>query len=440
MRGRLYLCLATMLVLGALPIDHASAQRWQAPFENVTGRPALQDGKLTLEGALSRVAQNNPTLKSLEYRMSSSRYLIDQAGRYPNPEFEAELEDILWDAPGLKEPEITVKLAQELELFGQRGARKAVALAGLESARLDSTTASFDLYLETKQRFYALARAQRHIRLLQNQVELARSIVENIEYRMARGAGLESELLLARLEMSREELALAEAEQDLAVAQASLTSLWSTERDSVSVTTADELDLSALIERIETLPIEVDSSRDLLAMKREQSMLGAEFDLAAAEARPSLRLSGGFRRVEAENSNSFLVGLSLPLPLWNRNQGERNSIRVRQKALEYDMRRARMNTKAQIETALIRLRQLDQRHQVLDRELLPTAESVYQTLQTDYEAGRLPYTSLLEAERTLLQLRQEHADLLFEIQQQVIALEHVTGLVLTTEPARGSLK
>jgi len=63
--------------------------------------------------------------------------------------------------------------------------------------------------------------------------------------------------------------------------------------------------------------------------------------------------------------------------------------------------------------------------------LLPTAEKAYRTLQQAYESGRLPFTHLLEAGRFLNDLNLEHNDLLLAIQEQMIALENLTGVVLS---------
>lgn len=439
MREHLHLTLAAVALLNLTAISQAVAGRWQAPFESGSDYRATGDSAITLPQALELVSRNNPALRSIEYRIASARYEIDQAGLYPNPELEAELEDILWDAPGLKEPEMTIKLSQELELFGRRGARKSLARAGMESTRWEATSNAFDLYLETKRRFHTLAHAQRRNRLLEDQVQLAQAVAENIEFRIEKGAGLRSELLLAQLELSRIELDLSESQQDLRVAQSSLVSLWGGELGNVSILTGNEPDLAGLLDRLDDSDISVDSTRGLLSLNRRAEILGAERSMAAARARPSLTLSGGFRRLEAEGSNTLLFGVSLPLPVWDRNQGALKSIEAEHKAVEYDMRQAAIQARADIEAAMIHLHQLDKRHRTVDQQLLPTAESVYQTLEEDYQAGRLPYTSLLEAERALLELRQEHADLLLQIQQQVINLEYVTGLVLTTEPSRGPM-
>jgi len=58
----------------------------------------------------------------------------------------------------------------------------------------------------------------------------------------------------------------------------------------------------------------------------ESAILRAAQSLATVEARPTVTLSGGCKRLEVDNSNSFLFGVSFPLPFLNRNQGVQESL------------------------------------------------------------------------------------------------------------------
>ena len=77
--------------------------------------------------------------------------------------------------------------------------------------------------------------------------------------------------------------------------------------------------------------------------------------------------------------------------------------------------------------------QLIEKHATLDSLLLPTADKAYRKLQEAYEAGRVPYTQLLEAERSLIYNSFEHNDMLLAIQEQIITLEQATGVVLRVD-------
>ncbi len=432
---RTFLC--RLLIVGVsislgITSSLGAAGNWQAPFDTISTVESAReaDSILTFSEVIKLVASRNPTFRALEFRGEAAQALLKQAGLWSNPDLGLEAEEVGWDAPGLKESEISVTLSQQFELFGQRGARKNLAKIQITGVHLQGKLAAFDLYLESKERFYGLAHAQELLNLAHRSVQLADSIVGNIQFRIEKGAALQSELLLATLESQRARLALEQAEQEVASARELLAALWSGTAKNTSVVADTEPDFSDALNTATTLHSQLDSTRTMLLLKQETDLLKAEQSLAAAEARPPISLSGGYKRLEGTNSNSFLFGISLPLPLLNRNQGTRAQLRAEQRALEYTVQRERVEIGAEVQTQILRLRQLVQRHDQLDSLLLPTAEDAYTTLQDAYQAGRVPYTQLLEAERSLNELRFEHNDVLLDIHTQVMAIERTTGAAI----------
>ena len=120
----------------------------------------------------------------------------------------------------------------------------------------------------------------------------------------------------------------------------------------------------------------------------------------------------------------------MPLPLFNRNQGTRDKLDARLRSLDFQIDRERLQSAAGIGSQTSLLRQLVRRHDALDSLLLPTAQDAFEQLRQAYEAGRLPYTQLLEARRILYELTLEHNDLLLAIHEQTISLESLAGVPL----------
>ncbi|MCK5125612.1 MAG: TolC family protein [candidate division Zixibacteria bacterium] len=433
MKGKIQVLIASILAIVFVLSSNARAlESWQAPFDT-TANKELVDSFVSLEDALKLVAAENPAFRSFSFQLKAAKSNLKQAGLWSNPELGAEFEEFGWDAPGFRESEFSISVAQEFEFFGQRGARKNAARVQIDATRLQVKLSAFDLFLETKQRFYALAHAQQNVTLSRKSVELAKEIVTNINYRLERGAALQSELLLARLEEQRAQLALDQTTQDAIATEAVLVSLWSGKPLGLKASTEAEPDFTPLLDKLTHLANQVDSTRNIIQLQSNAEILRAEKAVAITEARPTVTLSGGFKRSEADNSKSFLFGVSLPIPFFNRNQGTKESIDAQLRSLEYDIEQSRIEAISNTRSHTILLMNLIHRHAVLDSLLLPTAEEAYRILQNTYEAGRLPYTQLLEAERILNDLNFEHNDLLLAIQEQVIKLESLTGVVLLLE-------
>ena len=434
MDGKKYINIAIVqIIVLFLSANTYAADYWQAPFDTVNADTKLNNTRITLDDAISLVAVHNPLFKSIEYQNRAALSNVRQAGVWANPELDAEFEEVGLDSPGFDESEFTVSIAQDFELFGQRGARKNLARVNFDYTKLQSKLSSFDLYLELKSRYYTFAHAQLGVGLSEQSLGLAQEIVENIQYRLEKGAALQSELLLAQLDEQRAKLALDQAKLDVVANEAALTALWNQEPNGIEVSIGIEPDFKLLSDKIDQLTHQIDSTRAVIQMSNELNILGAEKSMAIKEARPTVTLSGGVKRLASDKSKSFLFGFSLPLPIFDRNQGTRDSYSAQIQSLRYDIERNRIETDADIRSHIIQLNKSIERHTAIDSMLLPTAEQVYQILQDAYEAGRVPYTQLLEAKRSYNELNFEHNDMILAIQEQIIALESLIGVTLPFE-------
>jgi outer membrane protein TolC len=247
MKGQLYISsLLTLLLFSALSGRAIGSDRWESPFAT-DATIGFEDSALTLQSVLRLVAARNPLLPSLDLQREIARGGITQAESRPNPGLEAGIEEVGWDAPGFDESEFSVSLSQEFELFGQRGARRKVAEAAWQAAVLDADVAAFDLYLETRARYYRLAHAQEQYQLSDISNELAEDIAATIQQRIDKGAALQSELLLAKLELRGAGLARAEAVTGIKTAAISLASLWAEDSGEIRVVIPAEPDFEALL-------------------------------------------------------------------------------------------------------------------------------------------------------------------------------------------------
>ena len=402
-------------------------------FETETAKQVSTDSILSLDDILQLVALNNLSFQSNKFRVQAALSSLKQASLKPNPELSVEFEELHLGTPGVKESEITVSLAQEFDFFGQRNAKKNLASTEIQRVKFENMLLNFELYLKTKQQYYNLVHAQQKAVLTMTSYELSTEIVENIRSKINKGSALQSELLLAQLEQQRAQLASEQAKQNALAVEALLVTLWNGNQTGLLLIHNNEPDFSKLSKQVSVLSQEIELSRDISLMMQHSQMLLAEKSLVEAEAKPPIILSAGIKRIEFDNSNSFLFGVSLPIPFRNSKQGEREKLDANIRSMHYDIEQTKNETRANIQSQSISLQQLINTHAALDSLLLPTAKKVYKTLKSTYEAGRLPYTQLLEAERTLNELSFEHNDMLLEIQKQIIALEQLTLVALRTD-------
>ncbi len=421
-------CLLLLIIVGFAEFSAGQTEFWHPPFDTTKPGSKQSVKRLSLDDAIQLTASRSPFLKSLNLKHLVVRERLRQAGLWSNPEMATEFEEVGWDARGLSESEITISLSQEFQLFGKRGANKELIRRELDLTQWQSRIAAFDLYETVKERFYTVAFAQRQVELAIQAVELNDSISTTIEHRVQRGAALESELLLAKLEFQRAQLSLLQAKAGLSTAVINLEALWKGNSDDLSVIDpefdiAPPFDSSSIIAAI-------DSSRNVNSLNNEKKILTAAANLARAEARPNINLTGGFKRLESNRSNSFVFGLSMPLPFFDRNQGIVASLEAQLRALDYEKEQSVLETKAEIQTAIKELRQLLNRYELLENKLIPQAETAYRSLRDAYLVGRISYPAMLEGGRALIELQFELNAAKLNIRSQRISIERITGIIL----------
>lgn len=404
----------------------AKITQWENPFEATLDATNVSTDSLTLSQALSLVAQSNPTLRAGRKKVESAAGLVIQAGLRPNPKLEIETEEVSGDASGFAESEINITVSQEFELWGKRQARKNLAQSEVESVKLEALFADYDLYASTVRRFFAVAHAQKRVSLSLEASSIARSIVQTAKNRVSKGAALQSEALLGELEFERTQLNLSQAESHLQTARERLSSLWSSPMSDFAVQ-QPRIDLEEFSDT-DGLQSLIDNSRTLYILNRQEEIIKAQLSLERANSKPGLTFRGGLKRLETDNSNTFIFGVSLPLPFFDRNQGSIASLKASVEALKLERERALTEAETEFHSRRRKLSQLVSRFRALNSSLLPKSEEAYDFLKSAYDSGRIPYSILLEAQRTLIELRFELNDTYLAISQEAVSLKLALGI------------
>ncbi len=399
--------------------------QWEDPFPRNSVTLSDLSDTLTLADALWLVASTNPLLKAGSLSVQAAENDIAQAGAMSNPELEIEAEGLGGDLGGVGQSEITALLSQEIQIWGQRGTRRQLARAEKLLEEFASSVDTYRIYAETKSRFYALSGAQQEMQLADMDFEFAEQIVDAVRLRVKGGAAMESELFLSETGLERAKLELSAAETRVAEAQLHLSTLWGEPRQDFCC--VEDTFLFA-IPNSEVLATAANKSNEAVEFRLIRSIMEAQLNLEKKEWRPNPTFSGGLKRSEADKVTSFVAGLSLPLPILNRNQQGIKAWRARMDAVTLKEEQARREASSRVRTAWERLGQLQTSLSALDRTIIPKSRSAYQSLRTAYQNGRIPLTQLLESERMLIEVQSQRIELTREFREQTIALEALLGI------------
>ncbi len=398
-----------------------------APSPALAQTPSLP-APLTLERAVDRFLARNLAVEAARHRVDIARAERLAAGLRPNPTLTLEAEDVKLSGPTPAGDlyQVTSSVSYPIELGDKRRLRVEAADASVALAEARLADVLQQRLADLKRAFYdvLLARATREHALETRQTFDA--LVEFNQVRLDEGDVAEAELIKARLERGKQDTALTQA--DLAVRQAGikLLDLLGESDFSSAGTVTGTLDVTAALPPLDELRATALRERASLQAAQHAAALAAR-RVALERARATVDVSPflGLRRV-GEN-NTVLFGISIPLPVYDRNQGGIARAVAEEKAADAELALERARVLAEIESSWHAWQTARAQAAVFERDLLPQAEESRAIALAAYREGAIGLVEYLEAQRTLAGLRQQYARSLFDAHAARLFLEQAVG-------------
>jgi len=376
---------------------------------------------LSLPEALSAAFANNPELAAAGREIGIAEGERRQAGLIPNPELSWEVEDTRRDTSTT-----TVTLSQALELGGKRGARIAVASSGQTIAQLDLQRQRNGLRADVVQAFHTALRAQTAVELAQQSQALTARGLKVVQGRVTAGQSSPVEATRAQVQLAQAHAEVRRAETQRTVAFQALARLTGSPLAAFREVQAADLSPGAA------------PSTDALLAQLEQT---AEWRLAAAQIErgdaslgsekaqriPDLTVSLGSQYSREDRERVNVVGLSMPLPLFDRNQG--NVLAAARRADQArDLRNAvELRLRSETRSAVSQWRTALQDVEDYDRTILPSAQQAVDTATRGFEMGKFAFLDVLDAQRTLIEARALYLEALAQATDARAQVERIYG-------------
>ncbi len=321
-------------------------------------------------------------------------------------------------------PGADVDLNVPLEVYGQRGLRQDEARHGVtegEAAVKDAlrlaTAEALDAWLEVLHATDVVERSE-------EQAQLTTALSEAVRRRREAGDVSDIDLGLVVVEDARARRALLVARTELQQVTAKLKML-------LGLNGGDELriveDLTTAVQRYRTDVFERAEMRaDLQA--RTSAVEGAMVAVALQEreAWPALALVAGYERDDDEHVALF--GASIPLPLFQRNQGGIATASANLHLREAELSLSRQRTENETASAKARLRAAREGVAILGTDVLPQLEQNIALMRRAFEAGERGVADVLLVQRSALEARHDIHDALLELGLAGVAVDSAVGL------------
>jgi cobalt-zinc-cadmium efflux system outer membrane protein len=393
--------------------------------------PALADSSfsqtLSLKTALQRALAANPRLTAAERDVGIAAGQRVQAGALINPELSYEQDNSFGSGPfrGTKSAETTLQISQLFELYGKRDARIAVGAAGVDVATIQRKATRLEVLSETAIAFLTVLGTQRRIQILDEEIAALDRLTPLLQRRVDAGASSPAETGraqvasdLVKADRERVRGALSSAKRDLAILMGDTSFQYAA--------VSGRLEATGWPPTFGSVVAAIEANPQLVRWTAVFAQRHAELLLARLKPYPDVQLSAGWRHFNETGDDAVRLGISVPIPVFDQNQG--NILSAQESLAKAGAERA-VNKAALMVVAgraydslQASLRELA----LLRDSAVPKARQAASAIGDGYGQGRFSLLEVLDAQATLAQaqLREQEA-----LQNFHIAVATIEGLV-----------
>ncbi|MBK6590000.1 MAG: TolC family protein [Acidobacteria bacterium] len=426
---------------------HSALAQQTDPSPVPTPAPSLQyigqDG-MSVEQLVESAGSRRADLLAARQRLVIAEGRLVQAGLRPNPVFSTEFGSPRF-LGGESEYDFSAGLAQPFELGGKRGKRRAVAELELQQVRAEVAAIERNIAVEIRRDYARAISAARQLDVLERLLAADAELVRVTEARLNEGDVAPLDLNLVKVESDRLKIQRIEARNELETALLRIRTL-------IGADVAEPIRLAPQSDRPPRLDLglgeltqkALSDRSDLQAARIGERLGTAKLSLARAQAAPDITPSVRFSRTKAFTDlpasagggrannldNELTFGVSIDLPVSNRNQGgiaaavgeQVQAVRTRE-FLEATIRR-------DVAVAYGQYRAAAEKLVLYTTQILPRSETNLQTVRAAYNAGEFSVFEVVNEQRRLNENVTNYNRVLEEYYTTLTALEAAVGAAL----------
>jgi len=396
-------------------------------------------GELSLRRVLSLTLARSPELESFAWGVRQSEAEQLQASLLPNPELGTEFENFggSGEFNGADSLETTVALSQLIELGGKRAKRVKLAQADSKLVGWQYEAKRLSVLTDATRKYIAVLAIEKKLELAEEDLKFASLGLDAVVKQMDAGKVTQATKTKASVEVATGRIQVARARRSRTSARSELAGVWGSTKPEFTKLLG-KLGGVKPIPPAEKLSVHLPQNPAIAIWTAETQQRQAALDLARANAIPDVTAGVGYRHIRGtdDNDHAVVAGVSIPVPLFDRNQG--NILKAR-----YSLMRA----KAQQRAAVVKLHtDFEKAYQTLAAshseaialrdEVLPAAQSSYEASGKSFEHGKSGYLDVLDAQRTLIKVRQQYIE---TMEAYYTAAASVEGIIAQPLKSIGSV-
>jgi cobalt-zinc-cadmium efflux system outer membrane protein len=394
------------------------------------GQTPLSPDYLSLETATDQFLRKNLAVEAARLEVGVAEAERIGAGLRPRPGLTVSAENLRLsgETPASRLHEYGISVAQPIELGNRKALRMEVAERTVSVSEARLTEVLRRQLFDVKRTYYESVLARVLLEIEQENRDNFEGLVKFNTVRFEEGYIAEGDLLKVRLERTKFDFAVANAQLALRRAKIRLLELIG-ERD---FERAVRLEIS---NRLQAPPVDL----NLMQLKETALVNRPEIKVAEAElalAQSSIKLErsrakgevtpyGGYKRVGVDNT--LLAGVTVPLPIGNRNQSGIARAEAEQKVAETSLSFVRNRTLAEVDAAYRAYETAREQVRAYEAGLLKQADESREIQLGAYQEGATELITLIEAQKTRTEVRASYYRAIFDYYTSIFQLELATG-------------
>jgi len=398
---------------------------------------AEPSGSLSLSKAAQRAILANPRLAAADTEIAIAAGKRIQAGAIPNPELSTELDNAFGSRQyrGLRSAETTLELSQLFEFRRKRATRVAAGTAEVEGAYWQLEALRLEVLSETAAAFFSVLAGQRRLEILDNQIASLDRLTPLLQRRVEAGASSPGEVARAQLANDLVHADRERAKAALAVARRELSALMGANNPDFARAVGD-LTRVGRPPPFQTVLAAIDTLPQLVRWTAVRAQRDAELILARLKPYPDIKAGVAWRHFSETNDNAVRLGISIPLPIFDRNLGGIAEAEASLAKVEADRATARialiLTLGRAYETLAGAVREID----ILRTAAIPNARRAAEAIESGYSQGRFTLLEVLDVQNASTQTALRELEALTSFHTSVATIEGLTGSPFGVKQAR----
>jgi cobalt-zinc-cadmium efflux system outer membrane protein len=378
---------------------------------------------LTLAQAIQRSSDYQQSQGVWQTQQQIAGANIKQAKLWINPELSIEQTGFHSD----QDRELALGISQRLDLFGERKAKQKRAQLAQQQTTLKQQIYQAQLGLAVKYLWSQLAIFELERQVLQEQLQVSEENLQAIQKRYQAGSVAQVDVDRARLSHAENLRLFRQADLQVQVAQQYLSSAWGEREKNLTVALSPQ----QLWPATTAEQVQQHLAANLLERHRQLSVLEsqAKIEQLKAQSRPNPTLNIGVNRsqtLESNVDNALVVGVSVPLNLFDRQQYGRQIAQAQQTQLEQQQGFYLKQNALHVGSLLTELQGLAVQFQALQHTQLPLAQTVQQKTLQGFNVGKFSILEVQQATLQLQEVRMRKVQLLKDAWQRALEAESLS--------------